>query len=202
MEKFKSFIKTTLLGGFLIVLPVVILIMVLNWLFEFLTDKVRPITRLLVETARFDEYAASILAIIIILLLFFLVGLLVKTRVGRFAINSVEEKFLKRIPLYKIIKETVIQLFASDKSLFKSVALVSLFCNDTLVTAFVTDEHPDGSYTVFVPSGPAPTAGFVYHLKGEYVHKIDYPVEHALRTIISLGVGSQELIKRYKNQKK
>ena len=48
--------------------------------------------------------------------------------------------------------------------------------------------------SVFVPSGPAPTAGFVYHLKGEFVHIIDYPVDQALRTIISMGAGSKDLV--------
>jgi len=197
MERLKSFIKTTLFGGFLVVLPVVILIFVMDGLYYFITDKVRPITVLLVETVRMSEFIASALAIVVILLIFFIVGLIVKTRAGRFVVHQFDENVLKRIPFYKIIKETVIQLFSSDKRLFKSVALVNLYCNETLVTAFITDEHDDGSYTVFVPSGPAPTAGFVYHLKGKYVHKIDYPAEQALRTIISLGAGSKELIKEF-----
>jgi len=83
----------------------------------------------------------------------------------------------------------------SNKKLFKQVALVKLFGNDTMLTAFITDNHEDGSFTVFVPSGPAPTAGFIYHLKKEYVHPIDYPVEKAMKTIFSLGAGSKEMIK-------
>ena len=199
MERLKSFVKTTLLGGFLVVIPVVILIFVLNGLYNFFAENLRPITKVLIETAQLNEFLASILSIIIILLLFFIVGLIIKTRFGHYVYSQFDEKILKRIPFYKIIKETVVQLFASDKSLFKSVALVNLYCTETLVTAFITDEHEDGSYTVFVPSGPAPTAGFVYHLKGEYVHKIDYPVDQALRTIISLGVGSKELIKQLRS---
>jgi uncharacterized membrane protein len=193
--------KTTLLGGFLVVIPVAILIFVLNWLYNIFAGNLHPITMMLVKTARMNEFLASLLAIVIILLLFFIVGLIIKTRFGHFLFSQLDEKILKRIPFYKIIKETVIRLFSSDKRLFKSVALVNLYCTETLVTAFVTDEHEDGSYTIFVPSGPAPTAGFVYHMKGEYVHKIDYPVDQALRTIISLGVGSNELIKIYNESK-
>ncbi|MFC2134195.1 DUF502 domain-containing protein [Bacteroidota bacterium] len=194
MGGLKSFIKTTLLGGFLVVIPVVLVIFIINGLYNFITDKIRPITQLLVYTAQMNEYVASILAALIILLLFFIVGLTVKTKVGHYTYSLFDEKILKRIPFYSIIKETVVQLFSSDKNFFKSVALVNLFCNETLVTAFITDEHPDGSYTVFVPSGPAPTAGFVYHLKGEFVHIIDYPVDQALRTIISMGAGSKDLV--------
>jgi uncharacterized membrane protein len=142
-----------------------------------------------------QEFAAAVLAIIIILLVFFVVGLIVQTRIGKFLFDYTEQTLLTKIPLYKIIKETTIQIMGSNKKLFKQVALVKLFGNDTMLTAFITDNHEDGSFTVFVPSGPAPTAGFIYHLKKEYVHPIDYPVEKAMKTIFSLGAGSKEMIK-------
>ena len=194
MNKIKSFIKTTLLGGALIVLPVVILILVFNWLYEFIADKIKPLTYVIAETARVQEFYATLLAIIIILLVFFIVGIIVKTRLGRYSFEYIEQKFLTKLPLYTVIKETTLQLVGSEKTLFKSVALVNIFGSDTRMTAFVTDEHDDGSYTVFVPSGPAPTAGFIYHLPAEKVQKIKYPIDKAMKTIFSLGAGSRELL--------
>lgn len=194
MNKIKSFIKTTLLGGALIVLPIVILILVFNWLYEFIADKIKPLTYVIAETARVQEFYATLLAIIIILLVFFIVGIIVKTRLGRYSFEYLELKFLAKLPLYRIIKETTLQLVGSEKTLFKSVAMVNIFGSDTRMTAFVTDEHEDGSYTVFVPSGPAPTAGFIYHLPGEKVQKIKYPIDKAMKTIFSLGAGSKELL--------
>jgi uncharacterized membrane protein len=153
----------------------------------------------LLETAKLQEFVAqefvaSILALIIILLSFFIVGLIVKTKLGRYSFEHLESKFLTRLPLYNIIKEPILQLFGGEKKLLKHVALVKLFGNDTRVTAFITDEHDDGSYTVFVPSGPAPTAGFVYHLTGKNVKIVDYPIDKAMRTIFSVGAGSKELL--------
>ena len=195
MNAFKSFLKTTLFGGALIVLPIVILIAVFNWLYEFIVDKLRPITNIILETARMQEFAAAVLAVIIILIVFFIVGLIVQTRIGKFLFDYTEQTLLTKIPLYKIIRETTIQIMGSNKRLFKQVALVKLFGNDTMLTAFVTDKHDDGSFTVFVPSGPAPTAGFIYHLRKEYVQLVDYPIEKAMKTIFSLGAGSKELLK-------
>ena len=191
----KSFLKTTLLGGTLVVLPIVILIFVFNWLYEFMADKLKPLTYVILETAKMQEFAASVFALLIILLTFFLVGLIIRTKIGRFIFEFIEQSVLTRIPLYKIIKETTIQLMGNGKTLFKNVALVNLFGNDTRITAFVTDHHDDGSYTVFVPSGPAPTAGFIYHLKKENVQIVNYPIEKAMKTIFSLGAGSNEMIK-------
>lgn len=197
MEKIKSFLKTTFLGGFLIVLPIIVLILVLNMFYQFIATNVRPISKLLIEATRLNEFVAAITAVIFILLVFFLVGLAVRTRFGKFTFNLFETGVLSKIPGYKLIRETIAQIFGNQKSLFTSVALVNLFGNETLVTAFITDEHPDGSYTVFVPSGPAPTAGFIYHLKQEYVHKIDYPLDLAMKTILSLGAGSKQLFKSF-----
>ena len=194
MENIKSFLKTTMLGGVLVVLPLVILILVFRWLYEFIADKIKPLTYVLLETAKLQEFVASLLALILILLSFFVVGLLVKTRLGQFSIEKLEIKFLMKLPLYKFIKETILQLVGTEKNLFKSVALVNLFGNETRVTAFITDEHDDGSYTVFVPSGPAPTAGFIYHLKGDSVRIVNYPIDKAMRTIFSVGAGSRELL--------
>ena len=199
MNKIKSFLKTTMLGGVLVVLPIVILILVFKWLYEFVADKIKPLTYLLSETVKLQEFVASALALILILLTFFLVGLLVKTRLGRFSIEKLETKFLSKLPLYKFIKETILQLVSNEKNLFKNVALVKLFGNETRVTAFITDEHDDGSYTVFVPSGPAPTAGFIYHLTRNNVQIVNYPIDKAMRTIFSVGLGSKELLILSKN---
>jgi len=200
MNKLNSFLKTTFFGGFLVVLPIILLIFVLNWFYEFLIENIRPITNLLIQTAKMSELIAAIIAVIIMLLLFFLVGLLVQTRLGKFFFEIIEERLLKRIPIYRIIKETVIQLFGGEKMIFKGVALVRPFHNDTLITAFITDESSNDYVTVFVPSAPAPTGGYIYHIKKEYVTKIDYPVEQAMRTVLSLGAGSKEFISQLKEK--
>lgn len=198
MNKIKSFLKTTFFGGFLVVLPIFVLIFVLNWFYEFLIENISPITKVLIQTTRVNEVVAAAIAVTIILLLFFLVGLLVQTRLGKFFFEMFEERVLKRIPIYRIIKETVIQLFGGEKMIFKGVALVRPFQNETLITAFITDESPNGYITVFIPSAPAPTGGYIYHIKKEYVIKINYPVEQAMRTVLSLGAGSKDFVAKLK----
>jgi len=194
LDKIKSFIKTTILGGSLVILPIVVLLIVFNWLYQFIADKIRPLSYILSETARIQEFLASILAIVLIIVCFFLVGLIIKTRLGRFTFEYIEQKFFTKLPFYKIIKDTTLQLLGSERMLFKQVALVNIWGEDARMTALITDEHDDGSYTVFVPSSPAPTAGFIFHLPGERVQKVDYPVDKTMKTIFSLGAGSKELL--------
>ena len=56
--------------------------------------------------------------------------------------------------------------------------------------------------TVFVPTGPNPTSGFIYHLPNEYIHKVDVKVEDAMRSVISCGTGSSALIQKMNLAKK
>lgn len=198
MTRFKQFISTTFIGGFLIFLPMVILFITFNWMFEVVSHYLKPISRLLVETARIQEFFALIISIVLFLSMCFILGLIVKTRYGSFIYNIFEQNILKKVPGYKIIKETIVQLFGSQKNLFSGVALVNLFGNETMVTAFITEEHDNGWFTVFLPSGPAPTAGFTYHLPPKYVHRVKYPIDMAMKTVISLGAGSKSILEMYK----
>ena len=114
--------------------------------------------------------------------------------------NAIEKNLLKKFPGYKLIKETVLQLLGNKNSPFSSVVLVNIFENETRVTAFITEEHADGSFTVFVPTGPNPTSGNIYHVKKQYVTKTDADVEDAMKSIISCGAGSSKIIKSINNK--
>ena len=144
------------------------------------------------------EISADVLVIIVIILVCFVIGVFVKTRLGSLTYKTLENRILKIAPGYSLIKETVFQLLGRKESPFSKVALARIFQNDTLVSAFITDNHPDGSYTIFVPTGPNPTSGNIYHLKGEYVHPVKASVEDTMRSIISCGAGSTNLINEYR----
>ena len=200
MQRFKLFMTTTFIGGFLIFLPLIILLLTFNWMFELISNYLQPISTLLVEATRIQEFFAFIISVVIFLGICFFLGLFVKTRYGNIFYNIFEKNILKKIPGYKIIKETTVQLFGSQKSLFSGVALVNLFGNETMITAFITEEHSNGWFTVFIPSGPAPTAGFTYHLPPKYVNRVNYPIDMAMKTVISLGSGSKNILEMYKEK--
>jgi uncharacterized membrane protein len=65
------------------------------------------------------------------------------------------------------------------------------------MTAFITDTHQNGRYTVFVPTGPNPTSGLIFHIPQEYVHPVGVSVEAAMRSVIGCGAGSADLLNAY-----
>jgi len=201
MERFKSFFKTSLIGGIVVILPTVIFLFFFKWLFRLVTDIIQPLTNLVVIRSNIKEIVAHILVLSIIAIGCFGIGVFVTTRLGKYIQEKLENRISKIAPGYGTIKEIVMQLIGK-KFPFSSVALVRIFENDTLVTAFITDSHPDGSYTIFAPTAPNPTSGFVYHVKGEYVHHVDIPIEEAMRSVITCGAGSKNLIKAYNERRK
>jgi len=198
VEKLKGFLKTSLLGGVVVILPVVILVSLFVWFFRLVAGMIEPLTHLLIQDSRFSEFVAQLLVVALILAACFFVGVVVRTRLGDFFYRVVETRILKLAPGYTMIKETVIQLFGNRRdSPFSSVALVQVFGNETLMTGFITDKHADGSCTVFVPTGPNPTSGLIFHLRGRFVHPVDIAVQDAMRSIISCGAGSARLLQEY-----
>jgi uncharacterized membrane protein len=156
-----------------------------------------PLTDLILRKSDMREFLADIIVIAVILLFCFAIGLMMKTAVARWVFNWLERRVLKIAPGYNMIKETINQFLGRKKSPFSSVALVRIFENRTMATAFVTDEHPDGSYTVFVPTGPNPTSGQIFHLQKEFVHPVDVGVDETMRSILSCGAGSTPLIQSH-----
>lgn len=198
MDRLKSFLKTSLLGGVVVILPIAILVSITLWLFNLVSSLIEPLTHFLIEDTQLNKYAAEFIVIALILAACFFVGVLVRTRLGGFLYRVIESRILKLAPGYSMVKETVIQVFGNkSKSPFSSVALAQIFCNDTLVTCFITDRHEDGMCTLFVPTGPNPTSGLIYHLDEKYVHPVDIPVQEAMRSIISCGAGTAKLLKEY-----
>jgi uncharacterized membrane protein len=198
MKQLNEFIKTSLIGGIVVVLPVAILIFLFKWLFTLVTNIIQPLTNLIIKItvqSRLQELLADITALSVIIVSCFVIGVFVRTKVGTYIYHNIENRILRAAPGYSLIKETVMSFLGGKKAPFSKVALVEIFAQGTLVSAFITDEHADGSYTVFVPTAPNPTSGYVVHVEGQYVHPVNVPVEDAMRSIISCGAGSKRLIR-------
>jgi len=197
MKRLREFFKSAVIGGLLVVLPSAIFLFIVSWMFGAVRGIIRliPSVESIVEgKSAWQATAVDLLVIVLIVLICFVVGVLVRTKFGKWIFSLLEANVLLKAPGYSLIKETVAQFLGSKKSPFSSVALVQIFGNDTMVSAFITDEHENGHVTVFVPTGPNPTSGNIYHLPAKYVHPVDVPVEDAMRSIISCGAGSTLLV--------
>ncbi len=200
MNRLKEFVKSTVVGGLLVILPLAISFFTLTWVFGLVQEAISPLKTIVMQKSPLQGVVADILAVALLIVVCFSVGVLVRIRLGKWLYSVLESNVFLKVPGYSLIKETVYQFLGKKKSPFSSVALVQIFDNETLLSAFITDEHADGTCTVFVPTGPNPTSGNIYHLPKDRVHPVDVSIEDAMRSIISCGAGSSTLIAKRTEQ--
>jgi uncharacterized membrane protein len=188
----RRYIRVTLLGGLAAVLPLALVVIVFRWVFGLIEKYLGPIVELFEADSRFFPLLLYVILVAGILISFFFIGVIVETRIGTFFTQVLEKKYMMKIPGYRIARETVMQFFGKQKSFFSEVVLVDIFNSGALMTGFITDDQGE-VITVFVPTGPNPTSGNIYHVQKDRVLRTNTAVEQGMRSIISCGAGSSEI---------
>lgn len=197
MKRLRSFVSITLIGGFMVILPIAIFLWLVEWLLGAVRSIIQPLSSWLVQQTAFTEYMADIVGILLLLSAFFLIGLFIKTSVGEWVHDQLDAWLTRLAPGYKTIREVVSQLLGGEgnTSLLKGEVCRAYLMGRAAgvsVTAIVTAKHANGDFTVYVPTAPIPTSGFVYHLSAECVEMLPHVgVQEAMRTVIACGSGSQ-----------
>lgn len=141
------------------------------------------------------------LGFVALVLLILLTGVVARNILGRKLITAGEE-FLGRVPLLNRVYKTfqqIVQAFVSDKrEVFSKVVLVEYPRKGLYALAFVTQDtrgpvqdalEPD-VYSVFLPTTPNPTSGFLLFVPKEETIQVKLSVEEALKVVISGGTIS------------
>lgn len=111
MKKTISFIKDRIITGVLVIVPIAVIVILLSDTIKKLITFTSPLTSnmeiggILVRTI-----VAGILLIIIIGLLFFVCGLLLKTYLGKRFKNWLERTILENIPFFNTINSVIHKL--------------------------------------------------------------------------------------------
>lgn len=194
MARVRRFVVTTFVGGFLVVLPVTIFVIIVGMAVNFIVNLLTPIKSILGMEDASAQGLVNLLAFAIVMTLFFFIGLFVSTDEGRDFFNYIEENFLMQLPMYASIKETTNQFLGRKKMPFEEVVSVDVFGNSTRMIGFITDEAAEGELlTVFVPTGPNPTNGFIFCVRENQVQRLNVKTDQAMRMVIGVGTGAGKL---------
>jgi len=202
-KRLRGFFRTTFIGGLVALLPITMVIILFRWIINLIEKYLGPVVNYIVgdSDSKLYMFGIYVLSVIAVFLIFFFIGLVIKTRWGRFLNHQLEKKYLNKIPGYKLARETVAQFFGKNRSFFKEVVIVDLFGSGTLMTGFITDDQGE-VITVFVPTGPNPTSGNIYHVPKDKVLKTNAPVDVGMKSIISCGAGSSEVFSNISDKPK
>ena len=192
MKRLFGYIKATVIGGFVVVLPIAIVVVMLAELSSALLGLLDPLIESLPIEALGGIVIATLVAIIIVLAFCFLTGLLVQIQLGAYLRDRMESILLNRVPGYTLLKQLT-QRFTGMEGIQFTPALVDLHATGAQVLGLIVEKHDDGSYTIFVPFSPTPTLGQVYYLPGDRVQPADISLAAAVDDITMWGTKSKQL---------
>jgi uncharacterized membrane protein len=187
MKTLIQFLKTTLIGGLVIVLPMWVTVMLLLKAIGGALGMLRPLARMLPQSVVHED----LVALGILVLACFAIGLLIRTRPGQGLREWLAKNVFERIPGFLLLRSMARQMGGDVTEQSFQPALAEI--EDALVPAFIVEKHPDGQLTVFVSSSPTPMAGAIYILPPERVHLVDVPLHKAMVCISKWGTGASAM---------
>lgn len=192
--------------GLVILLPLAVTIAILAFIINFLTapfvgffEKFLEGTDFYTNYKGFVHFILQILFLIALFLFTVLLGFLARVVVFKSMI-SIYDYILHRIPVIKTIYKTVQQviktILGGQSRSFKQVVMAPFPTQGGYAIGLVSGKAPKVSLTatgktlitVFIPTTPNPTSGFLIMYDEREIIYLDMKVEHAIKYIISCGV--------------
>ena len=180
-------------AGILVVVPIIIAILILRWLFVYIDDILQPVAKALLGH-KIPGVGFGIAVVLI-----YLTGLIATNVIGKRLIRY-GESLLARVPLFRYLYSGIKQILESfatpGEAGFLQVVLVEFPKKGMRVIGFVTNELFDKSgeklLTVFIPTSPNPTSGYLEIVRENDIIRTNISIDDALKMVLSAGKVSLE----------
>lgn len=197
-------------AGLAVVLPAVLSIALVLWLFGTIANLTDTLLIFIPPEITHENEGKgpmywywSVFALALAVLIVTLIGSLARLYLGRQVIQAVDSLML-RVPLLNKIYGAIKQVndaFATNKnSSFQQVVLVEFPREGIYSIGFITGNQnqevqsktKEKVVSLFVPTTPNPTTGFLILVPENKIIKLDMPVADGIKFIISLGSVAPE----------
>ncbi|OQR37016.1 hypothetical protein BWR15_03210 [Pseudomonas sp. T] len=190
------FIKTTIAGGLLFILPLVLIVILVEKAIHLLSG---PLQKVLPLFAGFGVAAATsvtLAAIIALAAICFLAGLIAKTQLATKGLQTLEDRLLGNLPGYQLLKDATARFAGLENIEGAKVGMVSEGGGFRL--GLILETHGDWLLFYIPDGGPAGgTAGEVRALPAVEVIATDIPWLSLLACLRRGGRGTLELAAIY-----
>ncbi|MET4389051.1 putative membrane protein [Bradyrhizobium sp. F1.4.3] len=193
----KEFLKSTMIGGALFLLPVALLLALLSHAMRIAVKAALPVSQAL----HFDQIGkiagvgiVTVLAVVLLILVSFVAGVLARTKTGSRISAWVEKSVLGSLPQYQMVKSMAQGLAqaegASDE--FKPV-LVST--EGGWQIGYLLEALEGDWVAVFLPQAPTPLAGNVRYYRSDRIRPLGISMLQARAIVTNIGIGSAAVLK-------
>ncbi|MEW5814892.1 MAG: DUF502 domain-containing protein [Spirochaetota bacterium] len=195
-------LKTHFLEGFLALLPLSLTAYVVYLFFKFTYNLFDFVTILLPPPLNEKSYFQIItvfITIAVFIIITILIGIIAKSLVGS-KIQKLVETAITSLPgikpIYNSFKQLFNLIFRNPGSSEKKVVLIEYPLKGKYALAFLTGKcnekiTPDGKkvyYTVFMPTTPNPTTGFLMLVEEKDIIPVEITMDEAIKVIFSGGL--------------
>ncbi len=182
------FVKATVIGGVVVILPIVLGILIVLQAVQLLHRVVDPVAGALGlrQTA-----LATVATVLLLVLACFLFGLAMRTAMG-IALRDVAERWvLSRVPGYGELRAVARSLAGIEHRQY-GAAHVDLHGDDCWSLALIVEQSGDRT-TVYVPVAPAVTFGFVHVVPSARVRAMEGGLGEVFRVARQFGRGTMAM---------
>lgn len=189
-----KFIKSTLFRGFVVLIPILLLVLALNEIVGLLVALAEPIAELFPKDSFERVNLPGLVAVILIALLSFIIGLLMRSdwmsRIGK----AFERKVLLKLPMYEMIKLISASFTETNTSAFRPALIRSAEGGGD--PCYIVEKHENGLATVILPWSPASFAGVVKVVKADRLQELDCTLDAFSLSLSLMGVGVESCLKQ------
>lgn len=193
-------IRSYILAGLVVWLPILVTFVVLRFIIDLLDTTIALLPNDLHPDKIFGVHIPG-LGVLLSLLLLVITGIIATNILGQ-RLLRLGDFILAKIPLVRTIyygsQQIIRAVFASNSQAFRKVMLIQYPSKGIWTLAFLTGSSSpeivshtgDEMLSVFIPTTPNPTSGFLMMVAKKDAVALSMSVEEAMKYIISLGVVS------------
>lgn len=194
-------VRGYILAGLVVWLPIVVTFVIVRFLVDLLDTTISLLPNAYQPEKILGMHIPG-LGVVLSLLVLIVTGIVITNMLGQ-RLFRLGDSILARIPLVRSIyyaaKQIIHAVFASNSQAFRKVMLVQYPREGVWSLAFLTgSSNPEiightsnDMYSVYIPTTPNPTSGFLVMVAKKDVIELSMSVEEAMKYIISLGVVQQ-----------
>ena len=188
-----GFLKATIAGGLLFLLPLVLIVIVLGHAMRLAGSVAQPLSKLLPVDAVLGVGEVTVLAVLVLILISFSAGLFARTAGGERIMRWSESSLLGGLPQYQLVKSMAQGLAQVESAEGVHPALISVDGGWQLGYLLEPLEH--GWVSVFLPQAPTPMSGTLMYLPGDRVRPLGITMLQAMSIVKAMGVGSAKVLR-------
>lgn len=195
MKRLVEFLKTTALGGLLVLVPVLLLYLLLSEVLELAVALATPIADLFPKGIFEGSNFPVLIALLLLVGASFLIGLLLRSTSGRRLVDWIEGNVFGRLPAYDALKGLTTSFVGAKEGMaFRPAFLITT--EGDREPAYVVEDHGNGQLTVLVPWCPTAFAGFLKIVDRDRIEMVDTSLGEFSKVLSQWGLGLHEVAEK------